>query len=196
MEPPDFFNEFSPLLKGIAEKRTKKNAAESERADALLEVLTCEHEQLYYRHWLGMLVRDRELRDQKPLRELDPRWLDAAVEAQSLALVCKLARPDHAAAGQFLSEKLTKTKEPHEPHQILQTMVRIGHPGAADAVIAAIIKEAKDTTHTYYGYWYGRLIADLPRSALPKIEALLPTLPDKMVDRLMDSVLALKNKPQ
>jgi len=40
------------------------------------------------------------------------------------------------------------------------------------------------------------MIADLPRSALARIEELLPTLPDKMVDQLMEHVLALKDKPE
>ena len=75
-------------------------------------------------------------------------------------------------------------------------MVRIGHPGAADALIEAVKKQAKATSYYYLSYWYGRMIAELPRSAYPKFEALLPTLPEKMVDQLMDSVLALKNKPE
>jgi hypothetical protein len=40
------------------------------------------------------------------------------------------------------------------------------------------------------------MIADLPRSAFARIEELLPTLPDKMVDQLMEHVLALKDKPE
>jgi hypothetical protein len=87
-------------------------------------------------------------------------------------------------------------KKSNESHQLLQTMVRISHPDAADAVIDALKRQAKETSHYYAGYWYGRLIADMPRSALPKFEELLPTLPDKMVDQLIDSVLALKNKPE
>ena len=39
------------------------------------------------------------------------------------------------------------------------------------------------------------MIAELPNSAFPKFEALLPELPDKMVDQLMESVMALKEKP-
>ena len=127
---------------------------------------------------------------------LDPRWLDAAVGAGSVELVFGLARPGHAGANRFLSEQLAKMKEPHEAQGVLRTMVRVGHPEAADAVVAFIKKQAKDTSHYYFGYWFGPMIADLPRGALPKIEALLPTLPDKMVDQLIESVLALKNKTE
>jgi hypothetical protein len=48
----------------------------------------------------------------------------------------------------------------------------------------------------YYWYWYGEIITALPRSEFPKFEAVLPTLPEKMVDHLMESVLELKNKPE
>lgn len=194
--PPDgFFAEFSPLLKAGLPKRGKKMSAEQERGAALASVLTWDGERPFYNPWLerGLHVSAGRA---APLRELDPRWLDAAVDARSLELVCRLARPGHAGANQFLSGQLAEMKESYETLQVLETMVRIGHPGAAAAVIDALRKSAKSTGHYYVGYWYGGLIADLPRSALPEFEALLPTLPEKMVDQLMDSVLALKDKPE
>jgi hypothetical protein len=133
-----------------------------------------------------------------PLPDLDPRWLDAAVNAGAGAveLVCDLARPGHAAANSSSPHNSRRTKQPHEALEVLRTMVRIRHPDAADSLIAALKNMAKDTPHYYYlSYWYGPMIADMPRSELPKFEALIPTLPDKMVDQLMESLLALKNKP-
>ena len=196
MTPDDFYKEFSPLLKGVSEKRTKKNSAEHDRAAALLGVLSSEtDERFVYRHWMRY-DRYRERTDRKPLPELDPRWLDAAIDAQAVELVCQLARPGHAAANRFLSDQLATLKKSHESQELLQTMVRIGHPEAVDALIDALKKQAKETSHYYYSYWYGRMIADLPKSALPRFEELLPTLPDKMVDQLMDSLSALRNKSE
>jgi len=126
----------------------------------------------------------------------DGVWLDTAVNAGSVELVCALARPGHAKANAFFAAHLAGTKDPHDAQGVLSTMIRVGHPDAADALIAALKKQAKATSYFYFSYWYGRMIADLPRSALPEIEALLPTLPDKMVDQLMDSVMALRNKPE
>ena len=194
MSSAEFHDEFSPLLKGLAAKRSRKNSADRERATALIEVLTSESSRFFYRRWMGVVRFDEGRR--ATLRELDPRWLEAAIEAQSVELVCELARPGHPAANQFLSDHLAGLKKPHEALQVLETMVRIRHPGAADAVIDAVKRQAKDTSYYSVGYWCGRLIADLPRAALPRFEELLPTLPDKMVDQLMDSVLALKNKPE
>lgn len=191
MTPSKFYNEFRPSLKFIEQKRPKKEAAD--RSTSLIRVLTSGGDSTIYRPWMGAV--DLEYRAIK-LTELDPRWLDAAVEAGAVELVCDLARPGHAATNRFLSEQLLKVKDQHDAHNVLRTMVRIGHPGATDAVIESINKQIKDSSHYYFGYYYANMIADLPRSALPKLEELLPTLPDKCVDSLMDSVMALKNKPE
>lgn len=194
MTSADFHEEFSPLLKEPAEKRARKSSEERDRATALIDVLTSGSNRFFHHRWMGVARSDERRR--AILRELDPRWLDVAVEAQSVDLVCALARPGHSQANQFLSDHLISLKKPHEALQVLETMVRIGHPGAADAAIDALKRQSKDTSYYSVGYWCGRLIAELPRAALPKFEELLPTLPDKMVDQLMDSVLALKNKPE
>jgi hypothetical protein len=197
MSSADFFDEFSPMLKGLSPKRTKKNSEEYDRAMAVLGAIAADDDVDNYFYIYGMrTVRYHEPSDETKLPPLDPRWLDAAIATGSLELVCKLARPNHDAAKKFLSDQLGQIKKPHESQELLRTMVRIGHPEAADAIIAALKKHAKETTHYYLGYWYGPMISDLPRSALPKLEELLPTLPEKMVDQLMESVLALKNKPE
>jgi hypothetical protein len=194
MTPAEFYEEFSPLLKGLSEKRTKKNGAEHDRGQALLAALNSDSYVLPYFHrpWPERRA-DEQQRRARSLPDLDPRWLDAAVDAGSVALVCSLARPGHSAANRLLSEQLAGAKNPQE---LLRTMVRIQHPDATDALIAALKEQAKEKYHYYLGYWYGPMIADLPRSALARIEELLPTLPDKMVDQLMEHVLALKDKPE
>jgi hypothetical protein len=187
MTPADFYNEFHSMLAGL----TRKKGAEHERAEALTGALTSRRDWRYHRSWVESLDDNPDDKDTRP--ELDPRWLDAAVGADAVNLVCQLARPGHSKTNKFLSAQLEDTK-PHEQHLVLETMVRIGHPDAADAIINSLKKQAKASHYGYYGYWYGRMIADLPKSEAPKFEALMPTLPDKMVDQLMESVLALKNK--
>ena len=197
MSPADFYKEFNPLIKGVPAKRTRKTSAAHDRGTALLEVLMAREDDYGspYRPWT-IYDREYEERTGTPLPALDPRWLNAAVDAGSVDLVCALARPGHVAANKFLSDQLAKAKQPHDALELLQTMVRVRHPDATDAVIAALKKQAKETSHYYMSYWYGPMIVDLPKDALPKFEALMPTLPDKMVDQLMESVLALKNKSE
>jgi hypothetical protein len=194
MTPAEFYEGFSLLLKGLSEKRTKNNGAAHDRGQALLAALNADSNVSAYLHrpWMDRRAGD-EQRRARSLPDLDPRWLDAAVDAGSVALVCSLARPGHSATNRFLSEQLARAKNPQE---LLRTMVRIQHPEAIDALIATLKEQAKGKYHYYLGYWYGPMIADLPPSALARIEELLPTLPDKMVDQLMEHVLALKDKPR
>ncbi len=73
-------------------------------------------------------------------------------------------------------------------------MVDVQHPEATDAVIELIKRSAKSKT-AYGYYWIGHLIPQLPPDeAVPKLDALLPTLPEKMIDQLLDSVTTLKNR--
>ena len=199
MTPAAFFEEFSPALAALGGKRAKKGA-EYERAGALAGALTSPSRRQYYRSASGYLRMldgdDEEAAPDAPPRELDPRWVGAAIDAGALELVCDIARPGDAKAHQFLSQQL-EGKKLHEEFQVLQAMVRLNHPGAADAIIDRLKKQAKSSSHGYYGYgyWYGRMITELPKSTLPKFEAVLPELPEKVADQLMDSVMSLREKP-
>ena len=199
MTPAKFYEEFSPLLKALAEKKGKKGP-ERERAEALLGVLTAEdanYRHFAYRRWIayGEGGGEEESKSKK-LPALDPRWLDAAVDAGSVELVCELARPGHAKTNKYLSDQLAAAKKPHDAKEVLRTMVRIRHPDAADGLIDSLKKLAKESHFHYLGYWYGPMIVDLPKGAVPKVEEALATLPEKMVDNLMESVVALKNKTE
>lgn len=186
--PAEFYKEFSPLLVGLKAKGGKKGGA-AERAEALAGVLVEGYELHAFVSWRHFEA-DSEGRKR---RELDPLWLDAAVETGSVQLVCGLARAGHARTNKFLLEQL-KTTKPVDRHILLDTMVKMGHPGAADAIIDSLKQQAKAAHHGYHWYWYTGMIAALPGSDYPKFEAILPTLPEKMVDQLMDSVIELKSK--
>jgi hypothetical protein len=195
LTPEKFFAQFGPVLAPLG-KRGKKGA-DRERAQVLARMLRD----------LKRLLDRKEVRVPLPAhlggddedvgdvgRPLDPRWIDAAVETGELWLVCEMATPGHAKVQEFFTKALGEVK-PDDVHRVLETMVRIGHPAAIDAIIDAIAKDAK-STRSYMGYWYGPMIVAMPRSALPRIEALMTTLPDKVVDQLMDSVMELKAKPE
>lgn len=194
MTPAAFFDELSPLLAGLKGKLGKKGG---ERAMALASVLAPGSDPYSYssfgRAW-GFHF-DHDEAEGKTRRELDPRWLDAAVDSGVTELVCALSRPKQAKVIKFLLEQLESTK-PAEQHELLRTLVRIGYSGAADVIIDSLKKQSKSVHYAYYWYWYGEMIAALPRSEYPKFEAVLPTLPEKMVDHLMESILELKNKTE
>ena len=195
MTPADFFDGFSLLLADLTGKRGKKRAG-VERAEALAAALGSRRHALshhyFYRGTHTYRSFDAGRADKPP--ELDPRWLDAAVDAGAVELVCDLARPGHDAANKFLAENLSGSA-PHDEGQVLEAMIRVGHTGVVDAIIAGLKREAKSPSYSYYQvYWSMRLIPRLPASAAAKLEALLPTLPEKVADQLVDAVAALKDK--
>jgi hypothetical protein len=108
-----------------------------------------------------------------------------------------LAVPGNAQANALLTKVFSEScraGDERESFAALSTMVRIEHPGATDAVIELLKHSAKSKSHYSY-YWIGHLIPKLPRDeAVPKLDALLPTLPEKLIDQLLDSVAELKNR--
>ncbi|MGC4003146.1 MAG: hypothetical protein QM811_08430 [Pirellulales bacterium] len=191
--PAEFYREFSPELRGLAEKTRKKSDSKQLRAVALESVLLSENEHASYGRRVGY---DRLVdRRTTPLPELDPRWLDAAIEAGSVDLVCALARPGHKATNAFLAKSLAEIKHPYDAVKVLRAVVSVGHPNATDFLIATLKKHAESSSY-YVAHWFAPLILELPKSALPALEALLTTLPEKIVDQLLESVLLLKHKPE
>jgi hypothetical protein len=188
-ESAEVFTLFSPYLTAsVNEKKKNRDPAWAKR-EAIIEELTG-----------GQSWEDADTEDSSASTDLDPRWLDLAVRLGRSELVQALAVARHAGAGEFLStlfrQELGRAGKEYELSEVLETMVRVGHPGATDAVIEVIEKFARaNSTYGYSvtSYWVGRLIPRLPRAeALPKLEAILPTLPEKLIDQLLDYVTELK----
>jgi hypothetical protein len=128
---------------------------------------------------------------------LDPRWLDTAVAVRDVELVARLIRPGHAAANRLLlqtfSEKLKSAKNIHDCHEVVAAMASAQHPDATDAAIT-LIEKFNDKT-AYYGYYLGHFIVNLPKSALPRLEALIPKLHERIADVLLVYIQQLREKP-
>jgi HEAT repeats len=126
---------------------------------------------------------------------LDSRWLDVAVQTKELGLVRALARTGHTAANAFLEESfaeiIKKAKTLEECHDVVAAMIRSEHAEATDAFIAAFEKQKKSD---HYIYWFAQLIPELPRSAIPRLEALVPTLSDRVADIIVDYLQQLRDK--
>lgn len=196
LSPATLFDIFSASLRIKPEKKLMKSSMAVARFEAIRDGLLSDDQYVgsrYHRGWRFGAINDEE---PEKLPELDPRWLDVAVEAAQLEIVLPLARPGNAAANQFLLEQfraLGKNKE-YEARRILETMIRVQHPQATATVVQLIQRVSKTPHAGYAGYWLGRMISELPKESAPQLEALLPTLPEKLVDQLMEFVLALKNK--
>jgi hypothetical protein len=188
--PAEVFTLFSPYLKAkVDEKKGKRDPAFVKR-EAVVDRLTGR------RRFSGDFNPHNKNDDGSA--SFDERWLDLAVKLGRADLVMALAVPGHAKANQFLTtqfqQHLGKPGELHECLGILDTLIRIGHPGICDLGVELIKATAKGTSGTMY--WAGRLIRQLPKAeAVPKLEALLPTLPEKMIDELLEYLTELKRAP-
>ena len=186
------FEMFSPYLTAKVDEKKKGRDGASARRQAIVSSLTFGSQSWYY-------DRDPESEHALAIRSLDPRWLDLAVKQQNLEVVMALARPGHAGANDLLAKafdeksRSSKTKDSIECSQLLRTMVRVEHPSAAKVVIDTIGGLAKMSSDSI-GYWIPQLIPDLPKNAIPELEALLPKLPNKAADQLLDCLDQLKNK--
>ena len=147
---------------------------------------------------LNQLGRSRyAFRQTDSARPLDPRWLNIAVQLEDTNLVGRLIRPGHAAANTYLSKSFTQqfksSKHIHDCHEVVAAMVAAEHPDATDAVIAMLEKFGDKSG--YYSYYVGHLVGGLPKSALPRLEALIPKLHDNVADALLGFMQQLRDKP-
>jgi hypothetical protein len=189
--PAEVFAAFSPYLTARVDEKKKHRDPAWAKRQAIIEQLTS-----------GPARACRDAEGARAFDGLDPRWLDLAVRLDRLDLVQALAAPGHDGAGEFLATRFrlglgrSGGGPDYELLTIVETLVQVGHPGATDAVIELIKRIARSKAwYAYYGFSdsLGRLLPRLPRAeALPKLEALLPTLPENLIDQLLDHVTEMK----
>jgi hypothetical protein len=175
---------FSPYLTAKVDEKKKGRDPAFARREVIVNAMSGRH----YQWW-------SRTTDPEP-QPSDPRWLDLAVSIRSLGMVRHLARPGHAGANKFLKavfEETFKTaKSLDQLHEVVAALIIAEHSDAADAFVACYEKHGNKAA--YYAQWFARLAADLPKSALPKIEAMLPKLNDRAADALLGYVEQLRAK--
>jgi hypothetical protein len=192
-KPTEVYSLFSPYLTANVDEKKKKRDLAYVKRETIATALS-EHWR-----WRPKDEDDDSLGDSRRdlASKLDPRWLDLAVKMQHLELVLALALPGHAGANRLLSmayeQQLKASKHPNDMGPILWAMVRVQHPAATDAVLVEIDKHAR-STHIDVIPIIAKFIPDLPKTAVPRFEALLPTLPEKVIDQVLEYVTQLKNR--
>ncbi len=186
----NFFEVFSPFLLAKPDKKSKKTAEAFGQSEAIRRALCDQDAGFVWRWGLGQ----RQSRNSLP--DLDPRWLDVAVEQGDEQLIVHLARPNHVELNRWLSQQLSAKKKTTgtETYDLLRTMIDVEHPEATDAVIQHLQQIAKSSHHGY-SYWLMQLIPSLPKSAILPLEGLIPSLPDKLATAVLEVLLELKNRP-
>jgi hypothetical protein len=129
---------------------------------------------------------------------VDPRWLDRALEIGEVNMVSALGRPGHAATEQFLSQRyeaiLQKKSLSEDAYDVLGAMVHLRHPDATSALVRALEQEL-GKKGSYHAWYLARFVSDLPKSAVPAIEALLPRMEDNQAAIFLTHLETLRTKP-
>jgi hypothetical protein len=199
-KPKEIYDAFAPYyLAPSGKKKHDAAAARRERVRELLLMLALGRTYAHYRY--GDAVYSfgdgADLREFIKDLELDPRWLDAAIESDDLQLVQVLARAKHKPTWEYLSKwmdaMLKKRDFDYQCSHVLETMIRTEHPQVTEYYVATL-KKIADGRASHYAYWLARLIPSLPKSAGPQIEAVLPTMNDKVVNQIAPFIAELQAK--
>lgn len=200
LKPKEVYDLFSPYYLAKVDKK-KKNDEAAAKLETVREMLTSLSSDRHHRYgYFGYGGDEVDLKTVVKDHELDPRWLDAAMSTQDTEIVTILARPKHKPTLAYLSQAfkdLVSSKEDlgYQAWNLLETMVRIEHPQVVEHFLAALQRVASKK-QTYYSYWLTRIIPSLPKSAVAPIEAMLPTMDEKLADQVAPYLAELQTKQE
>ena len=162
--------------------RRKSNDPAAAKREAVIALLGGGRSSYY---WGGQATASR--------RSIRAGWTSPC-RPKHLDLVRQLIRPGHAGANAFLKETFDaalKKAKSLTTATIVSAMIFAQHPDATDAFIAAFTRQKQ---HDYRAYWFARLIPDLPKSAVPKLEGMVPELDERQADTVVDYIQQLRDK--
>jgi HEAT repeat protein len=186
MPAAKMYDEFAPLL------QQKKGAGKAKANQLQYALLAAARPELAIE---DLDVLDAEIEPDEALGkvELDPRWLDAAIEANELQVVCALARPDHKEALTFLTKTAEAPKHSYQIGSIMEALARCQYPSLTDLFLKLVTSKAKKSgTNTYELHWLFETARHLPASDLPRLDAFAATLDEKLVDRFLEALGPLR----
>jgi len=181
------FKEFSPLL-------AHKKGAGKEKADELQRIswasTTGEVPDLDY-----LAGGEPESDEGRTLKEVkwDPRWVDAGIKADQPMIVYCLANSTNKGAIPYLLKLLDAKNTYTQSGLVIQALARCGYPGVTDAFLSTVEKKTKNAR--YFDYNLQLLFESarvLPKTDLPKLEALAPKLDEKFVDKYLEALEPLR----
>ncbi|QDV58168.1 hypothetical protein [Rosistilla oblonga] len=188
LTPQEVYKVFSPYYQVGSKVRGKAK----QRHEAVQRFIVYGGDRdLWYMHSrVAAAHRDSDGDETDPSRPRvwDPAWLDDAIAQDDLEAVTELATMSTPPLDEYLSTKfaalLKRSARVYELRNVVAVMIRIGHAEATDSWIAAIEKLGSKSSG--YGlYWITQLAGDLPAAEIPKVEAILPTLPESAVDEIV-----------
>lgn len=185
--PETIFDEFSSLL------GEKRGAGKVKREELQSAILTT-----YEAGWLelegGEESNRRPASECAPLKvPFDARWLDAAIKADALELVCALARPNHKGVIPYLL-KAAQAKNPTELEEVVEALARCGYAKVTELFLEHATRLAKkNTAYNYELFGLFRCAAVLPPTDLPALDAFAAQLDEKYVDHFLEAIAPLRS---
>lgn len=122
----------------------------------------------------------------------DPRWLDAAIKANSRLMVCRLARPDHKLSLEYLL-KLGPGKEAFHASLTVRALARCRHPKVTEFFLEQVARKTNGARYVDHDLQTLLETAKhLPQSDLPKLDEFATKLDEKFVDAFLVAIDPLR----
>lgn len=196
---PEFaFEMFEPLVSTEAKGKSKSATSLKERAEAVVRSIVFAASRRNYGSGFRYYYQFEVVADAKPI-SIDPRWLDVAVAKRDLPFVLAILDRPLQAAWAFLTERvdeeLSKKKaEPsYETLECIEGMFACEHPDRVPKSLAILQKMASNST-AWWSYHYSRVIQLLPASAIPDLEAMIPSVNARLLDVFVGAIDEMKQK--
>ena len=177
---------FSPYLTAKVDEKKKQRDPAWAKREAILDAL--DQRDNYYWSDRGRQTARRSIRAGSISR----------CEMQAPGLVGtdppRTRRGQRLSQGDVSTQPSRKPKQLHECHDVVAGMVRAATSGG-DRRATSPSSRSSARNADYFGYWFGHLIVDLPKTALPRLEALIPKLNERVADSLLGYIQQLREKP-
>lgn len=197
--PEYAFEMFEPLVSMVVKGKSKDATTLKARADAVVRSIVFVTSRRSYSgsfgHYYYQFADDL---DSAPV-SIDPRWLDVAVARNDVPFVLAILDRPHPAAWALLTERvdeeLSKKKaEPsYETLECIEGMFACEHPERVSKSLAILQKMASSST-AWWSYHYSRVIQLLPASAIPDLEAMIPSVNARLLDVFVGAIDEMKQK--
>lgn len=187
LPPEEFYRRFSPLIRdrpvgGGSEKESRDES----RRSIIQFALGSPNSQPYWD-----LDDHGELIESPPLRPLDPRWLDIAVETEDLSMMNGVAHPNHPRANAFLSREWSRLGTTR-PRDVLPAIMLANHPDVVGCIVSAMTANETPDSLQMTANTIEFHTKDLPLDTLIAFEKSLPSLPKKFAMQFRDAIVCAK----
>jgi hypothetical protein len=198
--PPDkCYQEFSPVL-------AQTNAVGKDKCDMLRKVVLSTTQDKSNAHLNYYYDADCIAEPDLKAVQWDPRWLEAAIKADQLAIVCCLARPGHKGTISYLLALLDAGAKKTVPlvarvmgrsGLIIQTLAHCQYPDLTEMFLKTIASRLSGAPHVDYDLQLLFSSARyLPAADLPKLDAFAAKLDEKFVDKYLEALEPLRAATQ